>query len=167
MKWGDPTGGEELEMGSLISRAQVERVSGMVDRARASAEVVIGGASPDRAGAYYEPTVIAGPQQRSEIVQDEVFGPVVTVQQFKDEAQAIAWANDVRFGLAASVWTTDIGRALRVSKAIQFGTVWVNDHFTLVSEMPHGGFKESGYGKDQSAYAVEDYTVVKHVMIRS
>ena len=154
-------------MGSLISHTQVERVSGMVDRARAGAEVVIGGASLDRAGAYYEPTVIAGPEQRSEIVQDEVFGPVVTVQQFKDEAQAIAWANDVRFGLAASVWTTDIGRALRVSKAIQFGTVWVNDHFTLVSEMPHGGFKESGYGKDQSAYAVEDYTVVKHVMIRS
>jgi len=167
MKWGDPTGGEELEMGSLISHAQVERVSGMVDRARAGAEVVIGGASPDRAGAYYEPTVIAGPQQRSEIVQDEVFGPVVTVQQFQDEAQAIAWANDVRFGLAASVGTTDTARALRVSKAIQFGTVWVNDHFTLVSEMPHGGFKESGYGKDQSAYAVEDYTVVKHVMIRS
>jgi 1-pyrroline dehydrogenase len=166
MKWGDPTSGDELEMGSLISKAQVSRVSGMVERARSGAEVVVGGSSPDRPGAYYEPTIVAGPDQRSEIVQDEVFGPVVTVQHFADEAQAIAWANDVRFGLAASVWTRDIGRAMRVAKAIQFGTVWVNDHFTLVSEMPHGGFKESGYGKDQGMYAVEDYTVVKHVMLR-
>jgi betaine-aldehyde dehydrogenase len=167
MKWGDPSGGDELEMGSLISHAQVERVAGMVDRARSGAEIVVGGSSPDRKGAYYEPTVIAGPDQKSEIVQDEVFGPVVTIQRFADDETAVRWANDVRFGLAASVWTTDIGRALRVSKAIQFGTVWVNDHFTLVSEMPHGGFKESGYGKDQSMYAVEDYTIVKHVMIRS
>ena len=121
---------------------------------------------PDRPGAYFEPTVIAGPAQDSEIVQDEVFGPVVTVQRFSDEDQAIKWANDVRFGLAASVWSGDVGKALRVAKAIQFGTVWINDHFTLVSEMPHGGFKESGYGKDQSMYAIEDYTVVKHVMIK-
>ena len=106
------------------------------------------------------------PAQDSEIVQDEVFGPVVTVQRFSDEDQAIKWANDVRFGLAASVWSADVGKALRVAKSIQFGTVWVNDHFTLVSEMPHGGFKESGYGKDQSMYAIEDYTVVKHVMIK-
>ena len=167
IKWGDPTGGEELEMGSLISKAQVERVAGMVDRARPGAEVLVGGRAPEGPGAYYEPTVVVGPDQRSEIVQDEVFGPVVTVQRFSDDEQAIRWANDVRFGLAASVWTNDVGRALRVSKAIQFGTVWVNDHFTLVSEMPHGGFKESGYGKDQSMYAVEDYTVVKHVMIKS
>ncbi|HEY7935956.1 MAG TPA: gamma-aminobutyraldehyde dehydrogenase [Candidatus Limnocylindrales bacterium] len=166
IKWGDPAEGDHIEMGSLISGPQVDKVAGMVDRARSGAEVVTGGHRPDRVGAYYEPTVVAGPDQRSEIVQDEVFGPVVTVQRFSDEDQAIAWANDVRFGLAASVWSSDVGKALRVAKAIQFGTVWINDHFMLVSEMPHGGFKESGYGKDQSMYAIEDYTVVKHVMIK-
>jgi acyl-CoA reductase-like NAD-dependent aldehyde dehydrogenase len=166
IKWGDPAESGDIEMGSLIARAQVDKVAGMVDRARTDAEVVVGGHTPDRNGYYYEPTVIAGPDQKSEIVQDEVFGPVVTVQRFADEETAVAWANDVRFGLAASVFTADIGRAMRVAKAIQFGTVWINEHFTLVSEMPHGGFKESGYGKDQSMYAVEDYTVVKHVMIK-
>jgi 1-pyrroline dehydrogenase len=166
IKWGDPAESDDLDMGSLIAKAQADKVEAMVNRARDGAEVVVGGNRPTRKGSYYEPTVIAGPDQKSEIVQDEVFGPVVTVQRFSDEETAIKWANDVRFGLAASVFTSDIGRAMRVAKAIQFGTVWINDHFTMVSEMPHGGFKESGYGKDQSMYAVEDYTVVKHVMIK-
>jgi ribonuclease HII len=166
IKSGDPAEGDDIEMGSLIAQAQADKVEGMVDRARGGAEIVTGGVRPKRAGAFYEPTVIVGPDQKSEIVQDEVFGPVVTVQRFSDEEQAIKWANDVRFGLAASVWTSDAGKGMRVAKAIQFGTVWINDHFMLVSEMPHGGFKESGYGKDQSMYAVEDYTVVKHVMLK-
>ena len=165
IKWGDPAESDDLDMGSLIAKAQVDKVAGMVDRARDGAEIVLGGHAPDRKGYYYEPTIIAGPDQRSEIIQDEVFGPVVTVQRFADEETAVKWANDVRFGLAASVFTSDIGRAMRVAKAIQFGTVWINEHFTLTSEMPHGGFKESGYGKDGSMYALEDYTVVKHVMI--
>jgi 1-pyrroline dehydrogenase len=165
LTWGDPGVSEGLDMGSLIAPAHADKVAGMVERAREGAEVVVGGRRPDGPGAFYEPTVIAAPEQGSEIVQEEVFGPVVTVQRFGDEAEAIRWANDVRFGLAASVFTSDIGRALRVAKVLQFGTVWVNEHFTLASEMPHGGYKQSGWGKDQSAYAVEDYTVVKHVMI--
>ena len=154
-------------MGSLIAKAQADKVEGMVDRAaegcRDRRPAAIG--RHGRAPTTSRPSSPARTRS-SEIVQDEVFGPVVTVQRFSDEDQAIAWANDVRFGLAASVWSSDIGKAMRVAKAIQFGTVWINDHFMLVSEMPHGGFKESGYGKDQSMYAIEDYTVVKHVMIK-
>jgi 1-pyrroline dehydrogenase len=162
-----PTSDKATEMGPLISAAQKLRVAGFVERAAKKSEIVVGGAPVRTKGHYYKPTLIAGPAQTSEIVQDEVFGPVVSVQRAKSDEQILAWANDCRFGLASSVWTRDIARALKVSKALQFGTVWVNDHFTLASEMPHGGFKQSGYGKDQSMYALEDYTVAKHIMLRS
>jgi 1-pyrroline dehydrogenase len=167
MKVGDPADGDDVEMGPVISEEQRARIMGFFERLPGSATVVTGGETVGDRGFFVKPTIVADVSQDDEIVQREVFGPVVTMQRFASDEEALAMANGTRYGLAASVFSKDVGRALSAAKRLEFGTVWVNEHlFPLASEMPHGGFKESGYGKDMSAYSMEEYTRIKHVAVK-
>ena len=150
--------------GSINNANQLAHIAGLVDRAAQHADVTAGGHALDRPGYYYPPTVVADVHQGDEIVQTEVFGPVITVQKFSTEAEALECANGTEYGLASSIWTSNIDTAARMTAQMDFGCVWINTHIPLIAEMPHGGFKKSGYGKDLSMYGFEDYTRIKHVM---
>jgi betaine-aldehyde dehydrogenase len=163
---GKTVGGLDIadaDLGPVNSATQLERVQGMLARAK-GANVLTGGAQAGSKGYFFQPTIITGVDQRDEIVQQEIFGPAITVQRAANADEALAWANDVQYGLSASVWTKDHSTAMKMSAALEFGCVWINTHIPLVAEMPHGGFKHSGYGKDLSTYSLDDYTRVKHVM---